>query len=277
MKVLFDIGATQIRVTVSSDNQTISNPVVFPTPPEFNQGITQIQQAATKLSQGQKIEVAAGGIPGPLNKQKDYVSNFPNIADWNNKPLKQNLEQALGTTVFLENDASLVGLGEAIMGAGKGKKIVAYITVSTGVGGTRIVDGKIDRKAGNFEIGHQIIVPNGSMCGCQGLGHLEAYLSGTAIERKYHQKPEMIKDGAVWEEMAKYLAIGINNTIVYWSPEMIVLGGGVMKAISLDKTKQYLQEIFTIFPEIPPLELNTLGDSGGLYGALQYLKQQTQI
>ncbi|QQG43585.1 MAG: ROK family protein [Candidatus Daviesbacteria bacterium] len=276
MKVLFDIGATQIRVAVSADNQIISNPIVFPTPQEFNQGITQIQQAALKLSQGQKIEAAAGGIPGPLNKQKNYVANFPNIADWNNKPLKQSLEQALGSSVFLENDASLVGLGEAVVGAGKNKKIVAYITVSTGVGGARIVQGKIDQKAGDFEIGHQIIVPNGSICGCQGLGHLEAYLSGSAIEKKYHQKPESIKDGAVWEEMAKFLAIGINNTIVYWSPEIIVLGGGVMKAISLDKVKLYLQEIFTIFPEIPPIELNTLGDTGGLYGALEYLKQNSR-
>ncbi len=273
MKVLFDIGATNIRVASSTDNQTISNPIIFPTPQEFNQGIAKIQQAAIKFSGGQKIEVAAGGIPGPLNKQKAYVTNFPNIVDWNNKPLKQSLEQALGALVFLENDAALVGLGEATVGAGKGKKIVAYLTVSTGFGGTRIIDGKIDQKAGDFEIGHQIIVPNGSICGCQGLGHLEAYLSGSAIEKKYHQKPENIKDGAVWEEMAKYLAIGINNTIVYWSPEIIVLGGGVMKAISLDKVKLHLQEIFTIFPEIPSIELNTLGDSGGLYGALEYLKQ----
>lgn len=277
MKVLFDIGATNIRIAVSSDNQTISNPIVFPTPQEFNQGIVQIQQVVVKLSRGQKIDAAAGGIPGPLNKQKDYVANFPNITDWNNKPLKQSLEKVLGAPVFLENDASLVGLGEATSGSGKGKKIVAYITISTGVGGTRIVNGKIDQKAGDFEIGHQIIVPRGSICGCQGLGHLEAYLSGSAIERKYHQKPEVIKDGKIWEEMAELLAIGINNTIVYWAPEIVILGGGVMKAISVDKVKLHLQEIFTIFPEIPPVELNTLGDSGGLYGALEYLKQNFKL
>lgn len=273
MFLLLDIGATNIRLSVSVDGKNIVSPQIFPTPQDFNQGMKQIQTVAAQLTGGQKVTAICGGIPGPLNKQKSYVANFPNIIDWDNKPLKETLKQLFNAPVLLENDASLVGLGEAIFGVGQGKKIVAYITVSTGTGGVRVVDGKIDRNFNGFEIGHQIIVPGGNICGCQGLGHLEAYTSGSAIEKIYRQKPENIKDPKIWDEIAKYLSIGINNTIVYWSPEIIILGGGVMKSLPLERVKFHLQEMFTIYPNFPPVEKAALGDNGGLYGGLEYLKQ----
>ena len=172
----------------------------------------------------------------------------------------------------MENDTALVGLGEATSGAGLGKSIVAYITVSTGVGGVRIVDGKIDRNSFGFEPGHQVILPNGSSCNCGGIGHLETLVAGFYLERTYKQKPEDIKDPEVWDEVAKYLGLGLCNSIVHWSPDIVVLGGAVMKSVDLEKVKVYLKEYLTIFPQPPDLVPAKFDADGGLYGALELLK-----
>ena len=164
------------------------------------------------------------------------------------------------------------GIGEAVKGAGIGNKVVAYLAIGTGIGGKRIVDGKISADSSNFEPGHQIIVPDGNPCNCGGKGHLEAYVAGGYIERIYHQKGEEIKDPQVWDEISKYLAIGLTNTVVHWSPDTIVLGGSVSESIPLEKVQSYLSEFLTIFPQAPEILKATLGQDAGLYGALELLK-----
>jgi len=179
--------------------------------------------------------------------------------------------------VYLENDAAIVGLGEAMNGAGRGEEIIAYITVSTGIGGARIVDGKIDRNIFGFEPGHQIIDPTGMLCPmCDSAGHLEGHVSGVALEARFNKKAYEITDPQIWEEEAKWLAYGLNNTAVYWSPSVIVLGGSMIiksPGISIERVSHHLKKTLTIFPERPRLVKAELGDIGGLYGALEILKQ----
>src|SRR6185437_2466030 len=110
------------------------------------------------------ITQAAGGIAGVLNKAKDQLLNAPNLVNWINQPLGQSLSDIVSVSVKLENDASLGGLGEATYGSGQGYKIVGYLTIGTGVGGTRIVNGRIDQNALGFEPGHQTIDINGPLC-----------------------------------------------------------------------------------------------------------------
>lgn len=272
MYLVFDIGRTNIRIATSSDRKTISEPRVVPTPKEFEQGIQTLKQLAEELSQGEKIEILAGGVTGPLNKDRSMQLASPNVGGWNQKPLKTELEKIFGTPVYLENDAALATLGEASFGAGIGKDIVAFLTISTGVGGGRVVNGKIDENTLGFEPGHQIIVIDGNPCYCGGKGHLESYVSGSALERIYGKKGEEIKDEQIWDSVTKYLSIGLNNTIVHWSPDIVILGGSVMKSIPLDKVKTYLEDILTIFPKGPEIALSKLGDSAGLYGALKLLR-----
>lgn len=100
---------------------------------------------------------------------------------------------------------------------------------------------------------------------------MEAYVGGAYLEKIYHQKAEEIKDPAVWDEVAKYLAIGLHNTIVHWSPDIIILGGSVTQSIPLDKVSNYLKEYLTIFPNLPRLSKATLGNQSGLLGALVIL------
>ena len=279
MYLLFDIGGTKMRIAVSKDGESFAEPNIVSTPQDFEEGILTFQEIAKELTKGEKIEAIAGGIAGPLDKEKTMLLNSPNIPGWIKKPLKGELEKVLAAPVSLENDAALVGLGEAVYGAGKGSRIAVYITVSTGVGGSRFVDGKIDTSAMGFEPGHQIInFDDKTMCpGCKRQGHLEGYVSGTAVELKYGKKPYEIKDLEIWDELAKLLAIGLNNTIVHWSPDVVVLGGSMIvrePGISLDRVQHHLLEVMTIFPKPPLLKKAGLQDVGGLYGALAFLKNQ---
>jgi predicted NBD/HSP70 family sugar kinase len=273
MYLLFDIGGTNMRIALSRTGQKIDEIKNITTPPSFEEGISKFKELGMELSRGEKIEGISGGIAGPLDKDKTMLIASPHIAGWVNKPLKLKLEEAIGASVKLENDSLLGGLGEAVYGAGKGKKIVAYIALGTGVGGARFIDGEIDKNSLGFEPGHQIIVPEGDSCNCGGRGHLESYVGGLNIEKRYQIKAEEISDPKVWDEIARYLAIGLNNTIVHWSPVTIVLGGSVARKIPLDATQSYLSQYLTIFPDKPLLVPSEL-EYPGLYGALKLLTTQ---
>ena len=261
-----------MRVAVSSDRQTISQSKIVPTPADFIQGIQTLKQVSDELSKGEKIEGVAGGIAGPLDQERSMLVASPHIGGWIRKPFKSELEKAFDTSVYLENDTVMGGIGEAVKGAGAGKKIVAYLAIGTGIGGARIVNQKVDSNSLGFEPGHQIIQPNGNQCNCGGRGHLESYVGGLYIEKIYHQKAEDIKDPATWDKIAKHLGLGLNNTIVHWSPDVVVLGGSVMKSLPLEMVIEHLKNDLTIFPQAPEIVLATLGHDGGLYGALELLK-----
>lgn len=268
MFLLFDIGGTNTRIAVSVDGKSISKSKIMPTEKDFEKAIENIGQTGSELAGGEKIEKIAGGVAGPLDQEKTMLVASPHIKSWIQKPLKQSLEKLFNTPVILEHDADLAGLAEATLGAGKGYKIVANLTIGTGIASTRIVEGKIDKNTFGFEAGHQIILVDGNACGCGGKGHLEAYVSGSGLWKTYGLKSEKITDPAVWDKTARFLAIGLNNTIVFWSPDIIVLGGSVVQNISLDKVRTYLREVLTIFPKAPQIVTSKLGDSAGLEGAL---------
>ncbi len=275
MYLLFDIGGTKMRLAKSEDHKKVSSIEIVKTPQNFQEGVDLFARIADKLADGKKITVAAGGMAGPLDNQKSKLLNAPHLPGWIEKPLKKTLAKNIGSNVYLENDAALSGLGEATYGSGQGYKIVVYITISTGVGGARIVNSHIDTNALGFEPGHQIIEKDGVLCPtCNMPGHLEGYVSGTAIKKRFGKNPEEIKDPKVWDDIAELLAIGLNNTIVHWSPDIVILGGSVMKSLSTENIKGHLKNILTIFKEAPILKKTALGDTGGLYGAMALLNQK---
>ena len=232
MYILFDIGGTNMRVALSRDGETFEEPKIIPTPKDFDQGVAAIKKITEEVSQGATIIAAGGGIAGALSKDRSIFLNGPHLQGWNNKPIKSALSEVLGVPVFVENDTAIVGLGEAVTGAGKGHNIVVYMTVSTGVGGVRIVNERIDVSALGFEPGHQIIDAGGALHDSSVAGRgidLEGYISGTAVTERYGKKPYEITDEKFWDEMARLLAYGLNNTIVHWSPDIVVIGGSMMK------------------------------------------------
>ncbi len=285
MYILFDIGGTNIRVATSEDGATFCEPVSFATPQKFDDGVAQIAAAAEKLCNSVSVIAAGGGVKGPVSSDEGILLHPPNLPDWKNKPLKKVLEKIFKAPVFLDNDTAVVGLGEAVAGAGKSHRIVAYVTISTGANGVRTIAGKLDQNAYGFEIGHHIIdINEKTLCTCSDTPtyiHPEALITGTAFERRFSQKAYEITDEETWDEAARVLAIMLHNVITFWSPDCIVVGGSMIVGVSgpvipLENTRTYIKQMLTIFPKVPPIVPAELGSFGGLHGALALIRSHLE-
>lgn len=279
MYLLFDMGGTKTRLAISKDGRTLTKIIIFPTTQDFDQAIRQIKQQIDRLTQGKKIKSAAGGIAGQLDVKKEGLfakKMSVNMPGWRGKPLRKSLQKIVKVPVYLENDADLAGLGEAVYGAGRKYKIVVYLTVSTGFGGVRIVDKKIDANTIGFEPGHQIInYDDKSFAKELFPGSLESYVSGKGIKLRYHKSPPEISARQIWSQVNHILTLGILNTILFWSPDIIVLGGGMMNSKYI-KIKDIRTRLISIrkLPKTVLLRKAKLGDKSGLLGALYYLKSK---
>lgn len=268
MYILFDIGGTHLRVAYSATGDKLDVIKTVDTPRLYADGLKQFFDIVRNISHGNvgRDTIFAGGIAGPLDKHKTKLVGGANLLDWVGRPFTTDISREFGAAVHLQNDAAIVGLGEAVHGAGRHFPIVMYITVSTGVGGARIVHGRIDESAEGFEPGNQIVDAGRT---------LQDYISGKALERRTGRQPKQVHDPAVWDDLARVLAIGLNNDIVHWSPDVVVLGGSMITgtpAIPLDATARYLSEFLKVYPVLPAIKKAELGDHGGLYGALEYAK-----
>lgn len=274
--VLFDIGGTNTRVAVSEDLKSFGDVVKFKTPKDFKKGIEEIVKAVKSLT-NDEVRGMAGGIRGVLNGEKTELAHDAKLSAWVEEPLSETLAKKLKTKVYLENDAALSGLGEATFGAGEGHEIVVYHTVSTGVGGAKIENGEIDMYAEGIEPGHQILDIDKTILGDDVEPTLENLVSGSAVEKRMGMKPyDIPQDDALWDQLALYLAHGLRNTVLYWSPDVIVLGGSMIignPRIVLDNIIKHTNDVLGNVMECPLIVDAKLGDEGGLYGALTLLSQ----
>jgi glucokinase len=268
MFIVFDIGGTNSRFASSKDGTTLLETITKPTPQNLDEAVLLYEEIITKLSSEEKIDGIAGGVPGMLTTDKAQLSAAPHLRSWVNKPIREYLQRiSKCQNVYLENDAAMASLGEASFGAGKDYRIVAYMGIGTGIGGARVVDGVIDARSQGFEPGHMVIAPGKD---------LETVISGTTIMQKYHKKAAELDD-VFWHEFEEYLIMGLQNITVMWSPDIIVLGGGVIleSGLSQDRIMLHLYKTLTIYPRLPKIIKASLGDHAGLMGALTYLKQNS--
>jgi len=281
MYLLFDIGGTKTRIALSKDGETFEEPLVFSTPTDYEEGINFFSNIKKELIGEEDFILSAGSIAASFNRESSILTGGGlQIKDWLGKPIKKDMERALNCPVYIVNDTMMGGLAQAHMGSGKNFSIVAYITVSTGVGGARIVDGKIDRNNFGFEPGRQIIDAGNALCnGWSKRGFLDDYISGMAIEKNKGIKPEDIQDKEFWKSRADFLALGLYNITTMWSPDIIVIGGSVMKSIPFDYLEEKYKEILKgTFPnERTPLAPAEFGDEMGLYGSLVFVKEYNKM
>jgi len=273
MYIVADIGSTNTRIAGSTSDGQLTDPIIVPTPKSYTDGLAHIVTTAREIAEGEKIESVAIGLPARLNPDRRSIFKVRYLPDWDGKEIANDIESALSTHVLLENDTMQVGLGEAVYGAGKGASIVVYMTVSTGVNAVRIVDGHIEPYTYGYETGFQYIQSGESNKELVGLGSI---IAGSAICKRFDvaSPRDLGKDHPVWEELARYTAIGLHNTIVHWSPERVVLGGSMFNeiGISVARVEAHLQDIMQAFPTIPQIVHSNLGDIGGLYGGLARIK-----
>lgn len=277
--VLFDIGGTKTRVAISEDLKTFSDVESFKTPAKFEDGMGKLWAAVQTLTD-KKITAFAGGLRGRLTEDKTGIENDAILTKWAGKNVVKKLQQFADVPVFLENDTAIAGVGEAMYGAGREAEIVAYHTVSTGVGGVKIENGEIDHASTGFEPGHQILDIDRTVLGEDITPTLENLVSGTAVGERFGVKAyEIPQSDVVWDELAEYLAQGLRNTILYWSPDVIVLGGSMIvgdPAIMVDTVRKYTVEVIDGFVETPLICKAELGDHAGLFGAMAVLKQKQE-
>lgn len=258
--LVFDAGGTKTRVGVAHGGK-ILRCEDFETSQDFSEWLDVFENKAREILAGDKPILISGGMAGVFDGDEVFYS--PNLTDWIHKKPKCEIEKIFDCEVLIKNDAALAGLGEAIYGAGKGFKIVSYFTVSTGVGGTRIVNGKIDESVFGFEPG-QMATENDKT--------LESIISGKAVMKKTGKHPSEVTDDDFWDEEARVLARGLYNAMTLWSPEVFVLGGGMMlkkPGIDFGRVDFYLKKMPMIFPKWPEVRLAELGDLSGIYGALE--------
>lgn len=276
--LVFDIGGTKTHVAYSDDLETLHEIKSFATPKSFKAGIEAIVKAANAMKPKGKWTAIAGGMRGLLNETKTGIDNDAVLSGWAGKLVTEALSEALGVPVYLENDTALAGLGEANFGAGKGVDIMVFHSISTGVGGVKIERGEIDSASAGFEPGHQVLDIDRTILGDDITPTLENLVSGAGLESRLGLKPTDIpQEDMVWNELSGYLAQGLRNTILYWSPEMIVLGGSMMLGdpkIPLEAVRKSTVEVLDGFVACPYITLSELGDEAGLYGAMAYLKQR---
>lgn len=270
MYVTVDVGSTNIRVGGSRDLSDIIGATIDPTPKGYQDGIEHIARTAKAIAGDERVVAAAVGLPARLTSDKRGIYKVRNLPDWDGKQFADDLERALGAKVSIENDTAQVACGEAVFGAGRGSRIVVYMTVSTGVNAARIVDGAVEPSVHGYETGYQYMSCDADP------KDISELISGTAIQEKYGVHPkELGKDHPVWNELARYTAFALHNTLLHWSPEKVVLGGSMFNEIGIpvEGVRMQLAKIMKAFPTLPEIVHSELGDFGGLWGGLARLKR----
>lgn len=276
MWCVFDAGGTNLRVAVSRNGTTLQRTRIVPIPKRFSDGLALLWRTARELSGSRnRITKVAGGFAGPLDRQKTRMLQSTHLPDYARKPLLRDISRLFHAPVQLENDSALVALGEAVAGAGKGQYIVAYVGIGTGIGGARIVGGRIDENAHGFEPGHHIIEfrierhrhPSPHP------GDWESFVSGSAMAITHGRAAHELHVRQAWRHAARLVGVGLINVSMFWSPDIIVLGGSLMKRLRMSDITRAFRARLKIFPAAPRVRRAQLGDEAGLVGALALLRQ----
>ena len=304
-----DLGGTKINTALVDSTGHIVNQDYRETRAAEGQAVVieRMVDAAFRVMAGAgvvptQVRAVGVGAPGPIDSRVGTVVAPPNLPGWVSVPLGQRIAAAVGIRTFLENDANAAALGEYRFGAGRGTRHMVYVTVSTGIGGGFIIDGKLYSGAtgGAAELGHTVILPRGPRCGCGRQGCLEALASGTAIAR---EGAELVARGistrltdlaegdparvtaklvalaaaegdtearSIIEEAMMYLGLGLGNLVNLMNPEMLVIGGGLanLGEVLFEPVRRFVrQRAFSPAAEVVRIVPAELGDTAGVLGA----------
>ncbi len=305
-----DIGGTQLRAAVYPIDEPIAIKVErIPSHAPEETVLERLVSLARHLwPPDGSVDAIGVSVAGPTDPRRGLVMTTPNIKEWTDFPLADRLQEQLGPPVYLGNDANLAALAEWQFGAGRGHHNLLYLTISTGIGGGVIVDDRLllGEHGLAAELGHVVVDSSRSapICGCGFRGHLEAFSSGTAIERyvatelaagkssslagrpSAKQIAEAAREGdrlaiKAFRRAGTYLGIGVANYLHIFNPSCILLGGGVSRSGSLLREPfeaslrehvfhpSYLDDLTIAYAE--------LGDDAGLLGAFALARMRLSL
>jgi glucokinase len=268
MIACIDIGGGTTRIGFSKNNTSFEKIVRFQTPDNFEDQIEKIiLEIKNQKKDIEKIVIAAAGS---LDRNKGILFKWGQRPSWAGKSFFSPLLKAFPKTKpTIENDANIAALGEAVLGAGRDYSFVGYVGLGSGISGCLIINKEIMPHCFGIEPAHQIVnFKEKEAWSCGQKGCFEAYGCGTAFRKHFGMAAENCNDQKIWNKYAKFLSFGIANVLVLWSPQILVIGGGVSNKFNsfikpLTKELRILLPVFE-FPKIVKGEL----DEAGLYGGL---------
>jgi glucokinase len=265
-----------------------------------------LEQAHVTMSEISVVGIGAAGISNP---EAGILFTSPNLPGWRNVLLRDIIQDRLGQKTFLINDANAAALGEFYFGAARDALSFIYVTISTGIGGGIVIDGKIYTGAIGVagEVGHMTIDDNGPPCKCGNRGCWETLASGTALIREAKLRisrrvktsmleyaegnienvtPQVIHRAAEkGDKLAKeliaqtgyYVGLGLASLINIFNPELIVVGGGLsnigdmlLEPAFKTAEKRAYKEAFQAVRFASP----ELGRNSGVIGAATFALQE---
>ena len=289
-RIGIDLGGTKTEGVVMDVNGRILIRERRPTPQAegYDAIVANIVDLALDLERRAGAACRIGiGTPGALSTQSGCLKNSNTVA-LNGRPLKQDLERALGRQIRIANDANCFALSEALDGAGRSHGVVFGVILGTGVGGGIVFHGRLHAGAQHIagEWGHNVLEPDGPPCYCGRRGCVETLLSGPGLAYDYREhggEPTadartIVERAAAGERhaaaaMQRYLerfGRALSVVVNILDPDAIVLGGGLSNIARLyrEGRDQLARHVFND-------ELRTVllphehGDSSGVRGAAQ--------
>ena len=296
-----DLGGTKIYTAlVDLEGNIVNEKVVETLAEEGQEAVSErILDTIANVIAGvdnELIKAIGVGSPGPLDAKKGIIFEPSNLP-FKNYEIVKTIKDRFNLPTYLDNDANVATLAEFMFGAGKGTENMVYRTVSTGIGGGAIINGKLYRghTANALEVGHMTVSKEGPRCGCGNVGCAESFASGTAKKKrakeavaskvvtslkKYNNvtAKEVFIEAAEGDAEAKrildsalyYLGITVGNVMSHLDPEKVVMGGGVINGgdIVLETVKKVVAErCLSVFAENCSIEKAKLGGQAGVLGA----------
>ncbi len=314
-----DLGGTKLYAGVFNEKLDCVGSARISTKPERGPEVVieriarVVRDAADEADVTLKQVKGVGiGAPGAVEGETGNIIFAPNLEGWKDIALKKALEKQLDVPVFVENDCNVCMLGVYVTELKSKPRNVVGIVVGTGIGGGIILNGELysgfNHTAG--EIGHMVIDPDGPKCGCGNKGCFEALASRSAIFKRIESA---VKDGEktvltdllgpdledmrsgslrkairrgdklvskIIDEASEYIGIGVANLVNILGPEVVILGGGVIEALS--------EEMLSIITETAKdyampgtlkgvdIFASSLGDEAGITGAAVLAKRMAK-
>ena len=277
-----DIGGTKVAGGVVDETGQILARARVETPAKDASAAEDAIVAVVETLRGDfDIEAVGLGIAGFVDESRSRVYFSPNLPDWHNEPVRDDVSRRVGLPVVVENDANAAAWGENRFGAGRDETDLVCVTVGTGIGGGIIIDDRLYRGRYGIggEIGHMQVVAEGRLCGCGQRGCWEQYASGNALVREARERaaesrseatvllrmgdgtPEMITGRHVTEAarlgdevalaafatVGRWLGQGLADLVAVLDPGRFIIGGGVSEAgeLVLEPTRKGFESLLT--------------------------------
>lgn len=310
-----DLGGTKIATALTDTDSRILKYETSPTDPKRGSEaiIGEMADSILKIAEGIPHDAVLGvGVAcAGLITREGVVAYSPNL-DWHQVPLKEMLEKRLPWKVYLHNDVNLAAVGEMHYGAAQGKQNVVCMFVGTGIGGGLILNGKLYLGSQGFagEIGHMSIMWDGPPDFCGNPGCIESLASGTALARRAREsvlegrssriselaggdpariRVEHIAEAAnagdalaleLIQHNGRLLGTGLVNMVNLFNPELIVMGGGVIRGIPqlVDIARDVVNK-YALKPPAAGVEIvrAQFGREAGVIGATVLVKMAGEI